>query len=172
MNNQQNSLHGNAVVIQNMGILILGKPGIGKSQLCLELLERNHQLICDDVIILDKHSQQLMAKAHVVSAGLINIRSIGTIDVSAHFSAEQIIDHHPIHLAIRLEDEMAIHAKKLEILGCSIPQICIPKCQSRPLPLLVETLVRKHALENVGYSAEAKLQFRQHQALQVPLHEF
>ena len=44
------SVHGVLMDINGMGTLIIGKSGVGKSEIALELITRGHQLIADDCV--------------------------------------------------------------------------------------------------------------------------
>ena len=43
-------IYGDLVEVYGLGILIQGKSGVGKSETALELIERGHRLIADDVV--------------------------------------------------------------------------------------------------------------------------
>ena len=49
-------VHGNLVDVFGVGVLILGESGIGKSECALELLQRGHRLIADDIVLLKRVS--------------------------------------------------------------------------------------------------------------------
>ncbi|HPO03596.1 MAG TPA: HPr kinase/phosphorylase, partial [Treponemataceae bacterium] len=44
------SMHGVLVEVYGLGILIMGDSGVGKSETALELIERGHRLVADDVV--------------------------------------------------------------------------------------------------------------------------
>ena len=44
------TIHGVLVEVYGIGILILGDSGVGKSETALELIERGHRLVADDVV--------------------------------------------------------------------------------------------------------------------------
>ncbi len=56
------SLHGSFVDVYGVGILFGGKSGIGKSEVALDLIERGHRLVADDVIILTKKGEGILIR--------------------------------------------------------------------------------------------------------------
>ena len=44
------TLHGTLVDVYGVGLLYTGKSGIGKSEVALDLVERGHRLVADDVV--------------------------------------------------------------------------------------------------------------------------
>ena len=47
------NLHGAAVVIDNIGVLIRGNSGSGKTELAMELISRGHKFVADDLANLN-----------------------------------------------------------------------------------------------------------------------
>jgi HPr kinase/phosphorylase len=77
----QTMLHGTMGDVYGIGILISGKSGIGKSEVALDLVERGHRLVSDDVVMLTKKNNVLMASASVMNKLFMEIRGLGVIDV-------------------------------------------------------------------------------------------
>src|SRR5205823_3681739 len=51
---QSSSVHGVLIDVIGVGVLILGKSGIGKSELALDLVTRGHRLVADDIVDLKR----------------------------------------------------------------------------------------------------------------------
>lgn len=160
------NIHGNVMVIHGCGVAIVGRPGIGKSQLCLELLDRGHQIISDDSVLIERSSEGLTAYASPILLGLMHVRSVGAIEVAKHFSPEQVVKNHRLHLLVRLEENPSIHKKSTELFGHEIAYAALSNCSNRPLPILLETLVRKWQLDQNNEKAELQLKTRQNLALE------
>lgn len=165
----QTNHHGNAMRIHQCGVLILGSPNIGKSQLSLELLERGHALISDDATLLEASNGKLLACSNPILHGLLNLRSIGTINVSDHYSADQLLYSQPIELVVRLEKRPSCLTNKITLNGLELPLYTLSTQANVSIALLVETLAKKIQLEKAGHSAEAELKLRQQLAIQHPI---
>ncbi|MBW5802718.1 HPr kinase/phosphorylase [Coxiella endosymbiont of Ornithodoros amblus] len=161
--------HANFLVIDKMGILITGVANIGKSELSLALIDRGHQLVCDDVVDFKQENKQLMGSCPSVSNGYILITGIGIIDVPKLFGLDAVVNQHEVHLSISLvkpekmplmDDPLNPFYRSEIILGINVPKILFPIHPGRNLPLLIETLVRNHRLKIEGY--DSRYHFHQH----------
>jgi serine kinase of HPr protein (carbohydrate metabolism regulator) len=63
------------------GVLIIGRSGVGKSDLALRLIAAGAQLVSDDRTDLYVRRGQLRARAPKTIAGMIEIRGVGLIDI-------------------------------------------------------------------------------------------
>lgn len=95
------TIHASAVQIGDIGILILGASGAGKSALALDLIDQcqlrgvHANLIGDDRIVLERRDGQIFASPAPALAGLIEVRGSGI----------HAMDHVPeaaLNLAVRL----------------------------------------------------------------------
>ncbi|WP_152417543.1 HPr kinase/phosphorylase [Methylophaga lonarensis] len=123
--------HGVAVKVDNTGILILGKPGVGKSSLALELLAQGHQLVADDHIEFSILGPQLIAHCPTQTSGLLHSRELGMIDVRklypenawlAQMVVEMIIKlHHGPNTPVNYEGTWQL----TEIMQMQIPSVSL-----------------------------------------------
>ena len=150
------TLHANFLVIDKLGVLIMGKPNIGKSELTLALLDRGHQIVCDDVVDVVYKNNQLIGCCPAVSYGYILISNIGMIDVPKLFGFDAVVAQYEIDLIItliksegnlKIVDPLNPVSQGNIILGISIPKIIFPIDTVRNLPLLIETLIRNQGLK-------------------------
>ena len=74
------------VDVYGIGILIVGRSGIGKSEVALDLVERGHRLVADDVVMLTKKNNVLMGAATQISKHFMEIRGLGIVDVMKMFA--------------------------------------------------------------------------------------
>ena len=80
-------VHGSAVAIGGLGVLILGPSGSGKSDLALRLIDRGAKLISDDILHIESDDGvPLLAYAPSI-AGKIEVRGIGICFVEYEVSA-------------------------------------------------------------------------------------
>ena len=71
------------VSMRGRGILITGAPGSGKSSLALALLDRGGELVGDDGVALAIRDGEVVASPPPNTAGLIEIRNVGLLEVPA-----------------------------------------------------------------------------------------
>ena len=73
-------IHASCAARDGAGVLLLGAPGAGKSDLLLRLLDHGYALVADDrVEISGGVAQRVMAKAPTALAGLIEVRGMGIL---------------------------------------------------------------------------------------------
>lgn len=73
--------HASCVALGEAGILILGRPGSGKSSLALELIALGAKLVADDQVELYAEDTGFYARAPVVLQGLLEARKVGLLQV-------------------------------------------------------------------------------------------
>ncbi|MBI2433291.1 MAG: HPr(Ser) kinase/phosphatase, partial [Candidatus Hydrogenedentes bacterium] len=123
-------VHGTTVDCYGVGCLIVGAPGIGKSETALELVERGHRLVADDVVALKRRREDhLYAETNPVIEHHMEIRGVGIIDVKAVFGVGRVRNMKRVGLVIELEDwrqgsdydRTGLIEEHVDILGVKIP---------------------------------------------------
>ncbi|MDR0977878.1 MAG: HPr(Ser) kinase/phosphatase [Endomicrobium sp.] len=170
-------IHGVMANVYGLGILIIGKSGIGKSECALELVKRGHKFIADDVVDIKKRSsgQFLTGSGLDITKHLIEVRGIGIIDIKELFGVGNILSDSKIELVIKLEewdpskkyDRIGLDDYYTEYLGVRIPEITIPVAPSRNLAVLVETASLNQRLKNKGHFTAKTLDFALRKELNV-----
>ena len=94
----QEQIHGTAIALNGRGVLLLGKPGSGKSDLALRLIDRGAMLISDDQTLLVRQGQQLIARAPGMIRGKIELRGLGIVTMP-------YVEDVPVALIVRLGAE-------------------------------------------------------------------
>jgi len=155
------SVHGVLVEVFGVGILIVGKSGVGKSECALELIERGHRLVADDVVDVRSISNSLLIGS---GAKLIRhhmeIRGLGIINVKQLFGVGAIRDTKQIQLVVNLEawdvnkeyDRLGLEETTYSILGVEVPLHTIPVKPGRNIPILIETAAMNFRLTKLGYN--------------------
>ena len=155
-------IHGGLVEVFGIGVMILGKSGIGKSETALELLERGHRLIADDTIELRAFkSKVLVGKSTEVITHHMEIRGIGIINVKNLFGVGAIRDTKKVQLIVELEewspdkeyDRIGADENYKEFLGIRIPHLLIPIMPGRNIPIIIETAAMNQRLKMMGINA-------------------
>ncbi len=154
------TMHGVLVEVYGVGVLILGKSGIGKSECALELLKLGHMFVGDDVIeIMLRPEGILIGKGKELVKHHMEVRGLGIIDIRAIFGIGAIIDTTKIELVTRFEewnptdkyDRSGIEEQKTNILGIDIPKIVMPVLPGRNLSALIEVAALNQRLKQRGY---------------------
>lgn len=159
------SLHSVLLGMYGLGVLLFGESGIGKSECALDLITRGHRLISDDTVIIKKIGKKLEGYAPELTAGHIEIRGLGIINIRDLFGVSSVEPSKKIDLCIELKnwsdveeiDRLGLETKEQEILEIKIPKFLLPVSTGRNISTLVETAVRMFLLKSAGFDAAQKL---------------
>ncbi|GHV60524.1 HPr kinase/phosphorylase [Spirochaetia bacterium] len=157
------SIHGVLVEVSGMGILILGDSGVGKSETALELIERGHRLVADDVVELHcvNGNTLIGAGANKIIGHHMEIRGLGIINVTHLKGVGAIRDSKRVQLVVVLEewdaaksyDRLGTEEQHMEFLGVNIPKLEIPVKPGRNIPIIIEVAAMNERLKSMGYNA-------------------
>ena len=162
-------VHGSAVDCYGVGCLIVGPAGIGKSETALELVERGHRLVVDDVVAIKRHREDMLyAETNPVIEHHMEIRGVGFIDVKAVFGVGRVRNSKRVSLVIELEewrkdskyDRTGLEEEYVNILGVNIPYLCIPVRPGRNLAIILEVAALNHRLKELGVNPAEQLNER------------
>lgn len=156
------SLYGTMVEVCGLGVMIEGDPGLGKSETALGLIKRGNALIADDLTCVRKDvaTNLLFASASDSTAGFMEIRGIGIMNVSKVFGVNAVRGEKRLQLVLTLKrlDDMKGEVDRIgqtrqarTILGVDVPNIIIPVSEGRDLVNLVETAAQQQKLILAGY---------------------
>lgn len=163
------TMHGVLVEVYGVGVLILGKSGIGKSETALELLKRGHRLVADDAVeIRQTAEQELIGSAPELIECLMEIRGLGILNIMTMFGAGAVRQQKKITLAVELEywdsrknyDRLGLDEEKMQILDTFIPKVTIPVRPGRNLAVIVEVAAMNYRLKRMGYHAAMQFTHR------------
>ncbi|KPJ86866.1 MAG: aldolase [Spirochaetes bacterium DG_61] len=155
------SVHGVLVEVFGVGILIIGKSGVGKSECALELIERGHRLVADDVVDIRSISDTfLIGSGAKLIRHHMEIRGLGIININHLFGVGAIRDKKQIQLVMSLEewdakkeyDRLGLTESVYTILGVEVPLLTIPVRPGRNIPILIETAAMNFRLSKLGYN--------------------
>ena len=154
-------IHGVCMEMYGIGVLLLGKSGVGKSESALALIERGHRLIADDVVRLHvENGEKLVGNITKPELAFhMEIRGIGIINIPALFGVASIRHHKIIELVLELVqwnddenyDRIGLDESSTTILGVKIPKKIIPVRPGRGIPIIIETAAKNERLKQMGY---------------------
>ena len=156
----ETTIHGTLLDVYGVGILILGHSGIGKSECALDLVERGHRLVADDLVYIKRLANRiLMGSRSEIIKHHMEIRGLGIINIESLFGVGAIRDKKRIELVIRLEewdnkkeyDRLGLNPAKHKIFDVEIPMFLIPVRPGRNLAVIIEVASMNHRLMKLGY---------------------
>ena len=169
--------HGVLMDVYGVGVLLIGKSGVGKSEAALELIKRGHQLVADDVVDICKVSEtRLIGTCPESILHLMEIRGIGLIDIRAMYGIGAVSRSKSIDLILELVswdedipyDRIGLHDHYMDILGVSVTHQLMPVRPGRNLAIVIEVSARNLSLKRLGYNTaeilNRRLLDRQHLA--------
>ncbi|MCE1187736.1 MAG: HPr(Ser) kinase/phosphatase [Ignavibacteria bacterium] len=156
------SLHGSFVDVYGVGIMFVGKSGIGKSEVALDLVERGHRLVSDDVTILTKKGQGiLMGAGTSINKHFLEIRGLGLINVPKMFGVRSIRYQKRLEIIVELEiwddnssyDRTGLEGSSVSILDVDIPYVKLPIVPGKNITVISEIISLNYLLKHYGYDA-------------------
>lgn len=159
------SKHAGLMDVYGVGMLIIGKSGIGKSETSLELVKRGHRLIADDSVIIKQVNDKLIGTSPDMIRYFMEVRGIGIIDIRSIYGIGAVGIDMDIEMVVELEkwddekayDRLGDKQDTCEILGVTLPKIVIPVRPGRNLAIIIEVAARNHRLKTLGYDAAQEL---------------
>ena len=155
----QTTLHGSLADVSGVGLLFMGQSGIGKSECVLDLVERGHRLVADDLVIVRrKGSDILIGRGHELQRHYMEIRGVGLVDIPAIFGVRAVRQQKRIEVVVQLEewhhqaqvDRTGLDGETTDILGVPIPRITIPLNPGKNITVIAEVIAMHHLLKFSG----------------------
>jgi HPr kinase/phosphorylase len=136
-------LHGALVDVDGMGVLLLGRSGIGKSECALELVSRGHRLVADDIVELRNDAEG---------------RLIGS-------APERVRDEMPIDLVCQLEkwtegadyERIGLERSTQRIGDVELPRVTLPARPGGSMATVIEVAARDQRQRARGVNAARQL---------------
>jgi HPr kinase/phosphorylase len=159
----QKSIHGVLVEVYGLGILLLGSSGVGKSEAALELIERGHRLVADDMVEIHcVNGNVLMGEgSNRIIGHHMEIRGLGIINITHLFGVRAIRNRIQIQLVVVMEDwdstknydRLGSDEEYMEFLGVNIPKLVVPVKPGRNIPIIIEVAAMNERLKEMGYNS-------------------
>lgn len=174
------AIHGSLADVYGVGLLFVGASGIGKSECVLDLVERGHRLVADDVVLVRRRGfDVLIGQAHEHQQHHMEIRGIGIIDVRALFGVRAVRQQKRIEVVVQLEhwrqsasyDRTGLERDTIDILDTTIPRVLIPLNPGKNITVISEVVAMDHLLRYAGVDS-ARLFEQNLRLLMQPVKEY
>jgi len=158
------TLHGSLADVYGVGLLFVGRSGIGKSECVLDLVERGHRLVADDVVQVTKRGNDvLLGRGHELAAHHMEIRGIGLIDIPALFGVRAVRQQKRIEVVVQLEDwetakdadRTGLARQETVILEVPVPRVIVPLNPGKNITVISEVVAMMHLLRYSGVDVAA-----------------
>ncbi len=156
------TIHGSLADVFGVGLLFIGKSGIGKSECVLDLVERGHRLVADDLVLVTRRGTDvLVGRGHELQRHFMEVRGIGLVDVRAIFGIRAVRQQKRIEVVVQLEewnfdavvDRTGLDGVTMDILGVAIPKITVPLNPGKNITVVAEVIAMNHLLRYSGVDA-------------------
>ena len=153
------TVHGSLADVFGVGLLFRGRSGIGKSECVLDLVERGHRLVADDVVHVTRRGNDvLIGRGHEISRHYMEIRGVGLIDINALFGIRSVRQQKRIEVVVQLEDwdtsreydRTGLDGQETELLGVTLPLMTVPLNPGKNLTVICEVVAMNHLLRYGG----------------------
>lgn len=153
--------HGVFLDVFEIGVLITGQSGLGKSELALELISRGHSLIADDAVELYRTGPETLdGRCPPMLRDFLEVRGLGVLNIRHIFGETSIRPKKILQLIINLVpaddeymkrlDRLSIRSETESILDVNVRSVTLPVAIGRNLAVLVEAAVRNYILQLRG----------------------
>ncbi len=171
---ETSSLHGVLMDVFGVGILLLGKSGIGKSEIALDLVMRGHRLVADDIVdVARRKPTAVYGAGNPVIKHHMEIRGLGIINIKDLFGVAAVREQKKIELVIELHewdphqeyDRLGVEDKYLNILGVNVPLSVVPVRPGRNMATIIEVAARNELLKLQGHHSAREFAERLNRAI-------
>jgi HPr kinase/phosphorylase len=158
----QTAIHGSFVDVYGLGLLFIGRSGIGKSEIALDLIERGHRLVSDDVVNVTRKGEGILIGAGTdLVKHFMEIRGLGLIDVQSIFGIRAIRFQKRVEVVVELMEWKAaedftrtgLDLSTISILDVEIPHIKLPIFPGKNITVIAEVIALDYLLKHYGYDA-------------------
>jgi HPr kinase/phosphorylase len=155
------TVHGSLVDVYGVGLLFTGRSGIGKSECALDLVERGHRLVADDVVTIRRRAVNvLIGSGNDLLRHCMEIRGIGIIDVQSIFGIRAIRAQKRIEVEVNLREwdanedyeRLGIAEQFSTILDVEIPLTVVPLFPGKNITVISETIALNYLVKAYGYN--------------------
>jgi HPr kinase/phosphorylase len=170
----QTVIHGSFVDVYGIGVLLMGRSGIGKSEIALDLVERGHRLVADDVVVVTRKGEGILMGAGTdLVKHFMEIRGLGLIDVRSIFGIRSIRYQKRVEVIVEFEDwdknheytRTGLDELTVPILEVELPKVKLPIYPGKNVTVITEVIALNYLLKHYGYDAAKEFQGRLEKAI-------
>ena len=155
------NVHGELLEVFGIGVLIMGKSSVGKSETALELVARGHRLVADDMVDITAIDKKIIGEAPENIRHFMELRGLGIINVRRLYGSGAIKIQTQVDMVIELEqwkddfeyDRLGIDEHYIELLGIKLPHLVVPVRAGRNIGLIIEVAAMNQREKAFGYNA-------------------
>lgn len=158
----QTTLHGSLADVYGVGMLFVGSSGVGKSECVLDLVERGHRLVADDLVFAERRGHDvILGRGHPRQRHHMEIRGVGIVDIPSLFGVRAIRQQKRIEVVVHLEhwaedadySRTGLEEHTETILGVELPTMTIPLNPGKNITVISEVLAMNHLLKYTGVNS-------------------
>ncbi len=168
------TIHGSLADVYGVGLLFTGRSGVGKSEAVLDLVERGHRLVADDVVMVSRHGTEiLIGRGHELQRHHMEIRGVGIIDIASLFGIRAIRQQKRIEVIVQLEswdenahyDRTGLDQEFVDILGVELTRVIVPLNPGKNITVIAEVVALNHLLKYSGVDSAVLFDMRLRQQM-------
>lgn len=171
---QETVKHGVLMDVHGIGVFIIGRSGIGKSECALELIKRGHRLVADDAVHIKKMHSDLIGSSNDLLKYNIELRGLGILNIKNMYGVSSIRTKKKIEVVAHFVDwnideeydRVGLDTDYHSILDVELPKFVLPISPGRNIAIIVEAAAKNHMLKTMGYDAAEELQDRLNQTIE------
>lgn len=168
-------VHGVLVDVFGVGMLLVGRSGVGKSECALDLVLRGHRLVADDIVLVDYRPP---GHVYGAPAGLlrhhIEVRGLGILNVKTLFGVTSVRDRKRIDVVVHLSEEereydrLGVEDHYHQMLGVRVREIILPVRAGRDMAAIMEIAARDELSRRAGHHSAREFYDSIEQSLRRP----
>jgi len=153
------NLHGSLSDVFGVGLLFVGQSGIGKSECVLDLVERGHRLVADDLVMARRRGTDvLIGRGHELQRHHMEIRGVGLVDIPSIFGVRAVRQQKRIEVVVQLDewnqdapvDRTGLDTEITTILDVELPIVRVPLNPGKNITVIAEVIALNHLLKYSG----------------------
>lgn len=160
------NVHGVLIDVLGVGLLLIGRSGVGKSEAALDLVLKGHRLVADDVVqVTVRPPDTIWGAATELHQHHMEIRGMGILNITHLFGVAAVRDTKKIEVVVELSDlheedydRLGTENNVWPILGVDIPLVRIPLRPGRNIASLIEVVARNQLLKYRGHDSAKEFQ--------------
>jgi len=158
------AVHASLIDVYGVGMLYTGASNIGKSECVLDLVERGHRLVADDVVKLVRVGDSVIGRSNSIVNHHMEIRGVGIIDIRSMFGIHAVRKVKKVEVIVELQpwsseanyDRIGLDSEYEDVLGISIPRTLVPVSPGKNITVISEVIAMNTLMKMNGIDAAAE----------------